>query len=84
MYKPLGNYVLVKPLKEKSSKIHIPEMSKKQKEEGEVLAVGGEVTKDVKKGDKVVFRKYSPEEFKVDGEVVFLIEDVDLMAVCLK
>lgn len=82
MYKPLGKHVLIKPKQEKK-KIVMAEMSKGQSEEGEILAIGEEVElKGIEVGDHVIFRKYSPEEFKVDGGKVYLVEDQDLMAVC--
>ena len=44
-----------------------------------MLAVGADC-KAVKKGDTVVFKKYSPTEFELDGEEVLLVDEEDLLA----
>lgn len=42
---------------------------------GEVLAVGSEVDVKVKKGDKVLFAKYSTSDVEVpDGQVTFVAQ----------
>jgi len=71
--KPLGDRIIVKPIKEKevtTSGIILPDTAEKeQKSEGEIIAVGdGERIKelDLKVGGKVIFGKYSGEEFKED------------------
>jgi len=74
--KPLGARVLVKPLsaEEKTkSGIYLPETAKEKPEEGEVLEIGegkyvGEklVPLSVKKGDRIIFSKYGPDEVKVE------------------
>ena len=92
--RPLGDYVIVKPLKEDAvtkSGIVLPDTVDKEKpEKGEVIAVGpgkwdedGEkrVPMSVKVGDKVVFKKYSPDEIKIDGEEIFVLSESDLIAV---
>jgi chaperonin GroES len=89
--KPLHNHVIVKPIQEETKGgIILPETADKEKpEKGEVIAVGpGKLTEtgqripiDVKVGDKVVFKKYSPDEIKVDNEEYLVLEDTDIMAV---
>ena len=98
--RPLGDYVIVKPLKEDAvtkSGIVLPDTVDKEKpEKGEVLAVGpgkwdedGEkrVPMSVKVGDKVVFKKYSPDEFRlnpfweIDGDSIFFLSESDIIAV---
>jgi len=82
MITPLGLHVLVEPLEEASS-IVMPEQSKGQAEKGIVLGIGDKVESEtLKVGDKVIYRKYSPEEFELDGKPVYLIEESDLMGVC--
>ena len=74
-FKPLHDRVVVKRIEtdEKSSGgIIIPDTAKEKPSEGEVLAVGpGEITEDgkskpmnVKKGDKILFGKWSGTEVK--------------------
>jgi chaperonin GroES len=71
--KPLGDRVLVKPLKaEETTKfgILLPEtVDKTRKEMGEVISIGdGEKVQklNLKVGDKVLFGKYSGEEVEID------------------
>ena len=71
-----------------ASGIIIPDTAKEKPERGEVLAVGpGKVENgqrnemEVKPGDKIMFKKYAPDEFKVDGQRVFVIEARDVIAV---
>jgi chaperonin GroES len=82
--RPLGDRVIVKPAaKEEMTKagIILPDTaSKEHPEQGEVIAVGpGRLLEsgsrsqmNLKVGDKVVFKKYSPDEVKV-GDVEYLV-----------
>ncbi|MDR2772573.1 MAG: co-chaperone GroES [Elusimicrobiota bacterium] len=87
MIKPLGDRVLIKPLEVKEVKVGgiiIPDTAKEKPQEGEVIAVGkgkvgddGKVIPlDVKKGDKVLYGKYSGTEIKLN-EVAHLIMSQD-------
>ncbi len=90
---PLGNKVLVIPSKmeEKTSGgLVIPPTSgdEKRPETGEVVRLGVGKNKDgkdiefnVKVGDRVYFKKYSPEEIEVDGEKYLIIDIEDILAV---
>mgnify|MGYP002632996174 CR=1 FL=1 len=91
--RPIGDHVIVKPLakEEKSvSGIIIPDTVEKERaERGEVVAVGPGRTLengarsvvDVKVGDKVVFKKYAPDEVKIDGVELLVIKADDVIAV---
>ena len=91
--RPLGDHVIVKPLKEDEitkSGIVLPDTVDKEKpEKGEVIAIGpGKILDNgqraamsVKVGDKVVFKKYSPDEIKVDDEEVLVLSESDIIAV---
>lgn len=90
--KPLSDYVVVKAITEEVTKggIVIPDTVDKEKpEKGEVLAVGEGRLLDngqrppvsVKVGDKVMFKKYSPDEIKVDGEEYLVIRESDIIAI---
>ncbi len=91
--KPLNDHVVVKPAaKEEVTKsgIVLPDtIDKERPEQGEVIAVGsGKLLENgqraqmsVKIGDKVVFKKYSPDEFKIDDEEFLLIGENDILAV---
>lgn len=90
--KPLSDYVVVKALSEEVTKggIVIPDTVDKEKpERGEVLAVGegrlldngSRANVSVKAGDKVMFKKYSPDEVKIDGEEYLIIRESDIIAI---
>lgn len=91
--RPLGDRVIVKPAaKEEITKagIILPDtVDKERPEQGEVMAVGPGRLLDsgqrapmsVKIGDKIVFKKYSPDEAKVGDEEFLVISESDVMAV---
>ncbi|HDO23723.1 MAG TPA: co-chaperone GroES [bacterium] len=94
--KPLGNNVLIEPLseEERGSKtkagIFIPETVDKEKpDQGVVVAVGlgkrdenGKIIPmSVKKGQKVVFSKYGPDEIKVGDKKYYIISEDNILAV---
>jgi chaperonin GroES len=69
--------------------IVIPDTATEKPTFGKVIAVGtgkilenGEVRPpDVKRGDKILFGKYSGTEVKVDGEELVVMREEDVMAV---
>jgi chaperonin GroES len=89
----LSDRVLVRPLdaaETTKSGIIIPVTVEKEKpEQGEVIAVGpGKLLESgtrapmtVKAGDKVVFKKYGPDEIKVDGKELLVLEESDILAI---
>ncbi len=90
--KPLGDRVLVRPMEEKEIKkggIIIPDTAKEKPQEGEVIAVGPGKTGDdgktiamtVKKGDKVIYGKYSGTEVKLDNEDFLLMREDDILGI---
>lgn len=91
--RPLGDRVVVKPLSKDEvtkSGIIIPEtVDKERPERGEVIAIGpGKLLENgsfapmgVKVGDQVVFKKYSPDEVKIDDQEFLVIAEPDVMAV---
>ena len=90
--RPLHDRILVKRLdQEAKSKggIIIPDTAKEKPMEGRVIAVGagkvneeGVVTPlDVKKGDRILFSKYSGTEIKLDGDEHLIIREEDVLAV---
>ena len=90
--RPLHARILVQRLEEEettSGGIIIPDTAKEQPQEGKVVAVGnGKVAEDgkktpldVKKGDKVLFSKYSGSEVKLDGEDHLIMREDDILAV---
>lgn len=90
---PVGDHVIVKALpKEETSKagIIIPDtLDKERAERGEVIAVGPGRESDTGKrtvmevtvGQKVLFKKYAPDEVKLDGQEFLVIRMDDVMAI---
>ena len=89
---PLYNNILVEPLREEKKKggIILPDtVEKERSEKGKVIAVGfgkrdkegKRIPLDVKKGDVVLFTKYSPNEIKVDGKEYLVIKEDDVLAI---
>lgn len=91
--KPVGNHLVLKPVDQETttaSGIIIPEtVDKERPEKGEVLAVGpGKIQEngqrapiDVTVGQTVIFKKYAPDEFEIDGKKFLIITAEDVMAV---
>lgn len=91
--KPLNDRVLVKGIDETETTkagIIIPDTVEKEKpEKGEIIAAGpGKLLENgsrapmtLKVGDKVLFKKYSPDEIKIDGQKLLILEESDVLAV---
>lgn len=90
--RPLHDRVIVKRVEEEKTSpggIVIPDSATEKPIEGEIVAVGngkildnGEVRAlDLKKGDKVLFGKYSGTEVKVSGEDYLVLREDDIMGV---
>lgn len=83
--RPLGDNVLIEPQevkKQTEQGIYLPESSSKEKPQGgTVIAVGESKDVKVKKGQKVLFRKYSGTEVKIDGKEFLIIKNDDLLAI---
>lgn len=90
--RPLFDYVLVRPLEQQSttqSGIILPDSAKEKPQIGEVMETGkgwhnndGKVFPlEVKKGQKVLYKKWGGNEVKVGNEEWMIIEQKDIMAV---
>jgi chaperonin GroES len=90
--KPLHDRIIVERLEEKEvSKggIIIPDSAKEKPMEGRVVAVGEgkrddagkRIVPDVKKGDKILFGKYSGTEVKIEGQEYLILREEDILAV---
>lgn len=88
---PLAGYVLVEPAESVSqtkSGIYIPGNDSEKPQHGTVIAVGAsiwesgvkEVSSPVKAGDKVIFKKWGGNEFKVGDKEYMFIKFEDLLA----
>jgi len=90
--RPLQDRILVKRIdEEEKSKggIIIPDTAKEKPSEGKVVACGkGKVSEDgklqpldVKKGDRVLFSKYSGTEVNIEGDEHLIIREDDVLGV---
>ncbi len=91
-FRPLHDRVVVKRLDgEEKTKggIIIPDAAQEKPSEGQIIAVGpgardesGKVVAlDVKKGDRVLFGKWSGTEVKIDGDDLLIMKESDIMGV---
>jgi chaperonin GroES len=90
--KPLGERVLVEPLKEgevNKGGIIIPDSAKEKPQEGKVIALGtGKLDDDGKKipfnvkvGDTVLMPKYGGTEVKMGGKEYQIMREEDILAI---
>ena len=91
--RPLHDRLLVRRIEEKETRkggIIIPDTAKEKPSEGKVVSVGkGKVLEDgklqpldIKKGDRVLFNKYSGTEVKIEGEEHLIIREDDVLGIC--
>ena len=89
-FKPLHDRVLVRRVgsdQKTAGGIIIPDTAQEKPMEGEVLEVGAGardetgklVPLDVKKGDKILFGKWSGTEVKIDGEELLIMKESDIL-----
>lgn len=93
-YKPVHEHIIVRrkaPETTTEGGLIIPDDNQEKPAEGEVLAVGsgyrtpqGIVPLEVKKGDYIVFGKYSGNDVRMNGEDVAIIKEDEILAVRLK
>ena len=91
--RPLADRVVVKPLEAeelmKKGGIIIPDTAKEKPQQGEIMEIGtGRVTDDgkridleVKKGDKVLYGKYSGTEVTIDDTEYLIVRESDILAI---
>jgi chaperonin GroES len=91
-FRPLHDRVVVKRVEEDTKTkggIIIPETAQEKPMQGEVIAVGAGardesgkiVALDVKKGDRVLFGKWSGTEVKIDGTEYLIMKESDIMGI---
>lgn len=90
--KPLEDRILLKPMEAEQKTaggIIIPDNAKEKPQKGEVVAVGPGKTSDkgqkiemsLKKGDRVLYGKYSGTEISIDGEDYLILRESDVLAI---
>jgi chaperonin GroES len=91
-FRPLHDRVVVKRVAEEEKTkggIIIPDTAKEKPMEGEIVAVGpgardekgNLVPLDVKKGDRILFGKWSGTEIKLDGTELLIMKESDIMGI---
>jgi chaperonin GroES len=94
-FRPLHDRVVVKRVDSETKSaggIIIPDTAAEKPQQGEVVAVGpgardeaGKLVQiDIKKGDKVLFGKWSGTEVKIDGQELLIMKESDIMGVLEK
>jgi chaperonin GroES len=90
--RPLQDRILVQRVEEETTTkggIIIPDTAKEKPAEGKVIAVGnGKVGEDgkrialeIKKGDRILFGKYSGTEVKISGEEYLIMREDDVLGI---
>ena len=91
--KPLGDRILIEPITEAErtkAGIYLPDTASKERpEQGRIIAVGegrmldsGKVAAvKIKKGQRVLFTKYGPNEIKVGGKEYLIAKEEDILAI---
>jgi chaperonin GroES len=80
--KPLGDRVLIKPIKEEKRTeggLVLPDTSKEKPQKAEVIARGKLEDVDLNVGDRVIFSKYAGTEIKIDSDDYILIDSGDIL-----
>ena len=90
---PLHDRVIIKRIEDNVNQtaggLFIPDSAKEKPQEGEVIAAGEgkykedgtRQTLDVKKGDRVLFGKYSGSEIKLDGEEYIIMREDEILGI---
>ncbi len=91
-FKPLHDRVVVKRIQSEDKTkggLIIPDSAKEKPAEGEVVAVGEGARKDsgelipmsVKKGDRILFGKWSGTEVTLNGEELLIMKESDILGI---
>ncbi len=91
-FRPLHDRVVIEPMEQEEKTpggIIVPDTAKEKPVQGKVLAVGpgarGEdgtlQPPDVKKGDTILYGKYSGTEVKIDDKELLIMRESDIMGV---
>jgi len=90
--RPLHDRILVERVEEVTTTkggIIIPDTAKEKPAEGKVIAVGNgkigedgkKIPLDIKKGDKILFGKYSGSEVKIEGDEYLIMREDDVLGI---
>jgi chaperonin GroES len=79
---PLGDYIVAvseEAETKTASGLYLPDKAQEKPKTAKVVAVGKEA-KQIKVGDRVVYKTYSTTEVKVDNEEYILVKEEDVLA----
>jgi len=90
--KPLDDRIAVKRLESEETSqggVFLPDTAKEKPQQGKVIAVGGgkildsgeRTTMTLKKGDRILFGKYSGTDIKLEGDEYVIMRESDVLAV---
>lgn len=88
---PLGDRIVIQPLQQEqvlASGIVIPETAKEKPQQGEVIAVGpgkrdesgDRIPLDIAVGDRILYKKYTGQEVKVERDDLIVLEEREVLA----
>ncbi len=91
-FRPLHDRVVVEALDAEvktAGGVIIPDTAQEKPQEGKVISVGpgvrgddGKIAKlDVKKGDRILYGKWSGTEVKIDGKDLLIMKESDIMGI---
>ncbi|MBI4034609.1 co-chaperone GroES [Candidatus Saccharibacteria bacterium] len=79
---PLAEWVVAEPEEaatKTASGLYLPDKAAEKPQVAKVLKVGSKV-KEIKAGDRIVYKSYSTTELKLDGKDYILVKDEDILA----
>jgi chaperonin GroES len=79
---PLADWVVAEQedaITKTASGLYLPDKSAEKPKTAKVLKVGAKV-KEIKVGDRIVYKSYSTTELKIDGTEYILVKEEDILA----
>jgi chaperonin GroES len=88
---PLGDRVVIKPVQQEqvlASGIVIPDTAKEKPQQGEIMACGPgkrddsgvRIPLEVAIGDRILYKKYTGQEIKIENEDLIVLEEREILA----
>ncbi|MBP5511952.1 co-chaperone GroES [Candidatus Saccharibacteria bacterium] len=80
---PLTNHVVAKletPAKKTASGLLLPDTNKTETAYAVVEATGPDATKNIKIGDKIIYKEYTATNVELENEKYIIVEDKDVLA----
>ncbi len=88
---PLADRLVIKPVQQEqvlASGIVIPDTAKEKPQQGEVIAVGpgkrddggSRVPLEVAVGDRILYKKYTGQEIKIEREDLIVLQESEILA----